>query len=357
VIFSLLLLSGTGPLSAHPRHPHPPHAPHFDLKRAEIVSFVDDVVTRDSLDRKKVMKLLAKAEPQPKIIEAMTRPAEKVAPWWDYHARFLTEERISEGVQFYQDHRDILERVSNDRGVAPEYLVAIVGVETKYGRFTGRYRVLDALTTLAFDYPPRSDFFRSELEQFLLLTSEEHIDPLKVTGSYAGAMGAPQFMPSSYRRYAVDGDTDNKRDLWDDWDDVLASVANYFVEHGWQAGGPVLAETRLDPDPKFQIDPRNLELNETVGSLNAQGVEIQAQQPVTTPAVLISAEQQDGPAYRVGFNNFYVITRYNRSARYAMAVHDLAEAIAQRVQAQHAEVHRDDEVQHDEAPHVQSAQP
>jgi membrane-bound lytic murein transglycosylase B len=195
----------------------------------------------------------------------------------------------------------------------------------------GHYRVLDALMTLSFDYPPRSDYFRGELEQFLLLYPEEHIDPLKVTGSYAGAMGVPQFMPSSYRLFAVDGNEDQKRDLWNDWDDILASIANYFVEHGWEAGGPVLAETKLDPEPKFQIDTRNLELNETVESLNAQGVAILGDQSGTTPVVLVSAEQQDGPAYRVGFKNFYVITRYNRSARYAMAVHDLAEAIIQRV--------------------------
>jgi len=306
---------------------------HFDLKRPEIVTFVNDVVARDALSRRKVMRLLAKAEPQPKILEIMSRPAEKVTPWYEYRSRFLTEERIAQGVDFYQEHRATLERIAAERGVAPEYLVAIIGVETKYGRMTGRYRVLDSLMTLAFDYPPRGDYFRGELEQFLLLAAEERIDPLTVTGSYAGAMGVPQFMPSSYRRYAVDGDTDKKRDLWTDWDDVLASIANYFVEHGWEPGGPVLAETRLDPDPRFQFDPRNLELNETVDSLNAQGVKVVGDEAGSTPVVLISAEQHDGPAYRVGFRNFYVITRYNRSARYAMAVHDLADAILQRVQS------------------------
>lgn len=330
--FLLALL--LAPLHAVAAHPHRPvHKPHFDLKRPEIVAFVNDVVARDSLNRRKVLKLLAQGEPQPKILEIMQRPAEKVTPWWEYHEHFLTEERISAGVEFYTEHRETLERVAAQRGIPPEYLVAIIGVETKYGRMTGHYRVLDALMTLAFDYPPRSAYFRDELEQFLLLTAEEHLDPLKINGSYAGAMGAPQFMPSSYRKYAVDGDTDKKRDLWNNWDDVLASVANYFAEHGWEPGGPVLSEVHLDPEPNFQFDPRNLELNETVGSLSAQGVQISAIEPGTTPAVLISAEQQDGPAYRVGFRNFYVITRYNRSARYAMAVHDLAEAIAQRVQS------------------------
>jgi membrane-bound lytic murein transglycosylase B len=326
VILGLLLVA---PVNA--RHKPVQHHPSFDLKRPEIVAFVNDVVERDQLKKKQVLALLRKGEPQPKIIEAMTRPAEKVTPWWEYHDRFLTEERISQGAQFYAEHRESIERIASARGIPPEYLVAIMGVETKYGRFTGHYRVLDALMTLAFDYPPRSDYFRGELEQFLLLYSEEHLDPVKVTGSYAGAMGVPQFMPSSYRLFAVDGNADQKRDLWNDWDDILASIANYFVEHGWEAGGPVLAETKLEPEPKFQIDTRNLELNETVESLNAQGVEVVGDQTGTTPVVLVSAEQQDGPAYRVGFKNFYVITRYNRSARYAMAVHDLAEAIIQRV--------------------------
>jgi membrane-bound lytic murein transglycosylase B len=326
---SILALLVAAPALA--RHKAVQHPPRFDLKRPEIVAFVKDVVARDQLKKRQVLALLRKAEPQPKIIEAMTRPAEKVTPWWEYHDRFLTEERISQGAQFYAEHRESLERIAAARGIPPEYLVAIMGVETKYGRVIGHYRVLDALMTLAFDYPPRSDYFRGELEQFLLFYNEEHLDPLKLTGSYAGAMGVPQFMPSSYRLFAIDADGDNKRDLWNDWDDILASIANYFVEHGWEAGGPVLAETKLDPEPTFQIDIHNLELNETVDSLSAQGVQVVGSPGGTTPAVLVSAEQPDGPAYRVGFKNFYVITRYNRSARYAMAVHDLAQAILQRV--------------------------
>lgn len=318
------------PAFASRHHPHRATAG-FDLKRPEIVSFVNDVVARDPLKRKAVLALLAKAEPQPKIIELMTRPAEKVTPWWEYREHFLTPERIDLGVQFWADHRLSLEKISAERGIPPEYLIAIVGVETRYGRTTGKFRVLDALATLAFDYPPRSDYFRSELEQFLLLANEDKLNPLTTTGSYAGAMGAPQFMPSTYRRYAVDANTDKKRDLWSDWDDIIASVANYLQEHGWEPGGPVISEAHLDPDPTFQIDPRKVDLNETVDSLNAHGVKIALPLPGDTPAVLISAEQQDGPAYRVGFKNFYVITRYNGSARYAMSVFDLAQAISQRV--------------------------
>lgn len=325
---AILLAAVLGPVTAQPALA-PVHGG-FDLKRPEIVGFVKDVVARDSLKRKAVLRLLAKAQPQPKIIELITRPAEKVTPWWEYHDRFLTGERIAQGAQFWAEHRESLERISAARGVPPEYLIAIIGVETRYGRMTGHYRVLDALATLAFDYPPRSEYFRGELEQFMLLANEDKLNPLTTTGSYAGAMGAPQFMPSTYRRYAIDDNTDKKRDLWSDWDDIIASVANYLQEHGWAAGGPVLAEVRLDPDPTFQIDPRNLDLNETVDSLNAHGVRIDTAVPGNTPAVLIYAEQQDGPAYRVGFKNFYVITRYNASARYAMSVHDLAQAIVRR---------------------------
>lgn len=333
-LLALLLAAVLAPAAAQSAHasrrPHHAH-PSFDLKRPEIVSFVDEVVERDALKRKAVLALLAKAEPQPKIVELMTRPAEKVTPWWQYHDQFLTPERIELGVEFWKDHRATLERVAAERSVPAEYLVAIIGVETRYGRSTGKFRVLDALATLAFDYPARADYFRSELEQFLLLAGEDKLNPLTTTGSYAGAMGAPQFMPSTYRRYAVDANTDNKRDLWGDWDDIIASVAHYLQEHGWQPDGPVLAEAHLEPDPTFQINPGKVDLNETVDSLNAHGVNIDLPLPGETPAVLISAEQHDGPAYRVGFKNFYVITRYNGSARYAMSVYDLAQAIAQRV--------------------------
>ena len=320
-------------LIAAPALAQPAAAAHFDLKRPEIVSFVNEVVGRDGLTRKEVRTWLAAAQPQPKIIDIMNRPLEKVAPWYEYRERFLSPERVDLGVQFWNEHKEALARISQEYQVPPEYLVAIVGVETFYGRNTCRYRVLDALATLAFDYPPRASYFRGELEQFLLLTRENKLDPLTTCGSYAGAMGVPQFMPSVYRRYAVDADTDRKRDLWDSPDDILASVANYLHENGWVPGAPVLAETRLDPAASFHMEARGLELNETVDTLSAHGVKVDLDVPADTPALLILAEQPDGPAYRVGFRNFYVITRYNASARYAMAVHDLAQAIAQRVQA------------------------
>jgi membrane-bound lytic murein transglycosylase B len=314
------------PVLAQPAAP-----PGFDLKRPEIAAFVNEVAARDGYSKKEVRALLKAAQPQPKIIELMNKPLEKAAPWFEYRDHFLTPERIDEGAQFWNEHRDSLERIAAQYQVPPEYIVAILGVETKYGRVLGKFRVLDSLSTLAFDYPSRQAFFRSELEQFLILARENKLDPLTLVGSYAGAIGAPQFMPSSYRRYAVDADGDAKRDLWGDWDDVIASVANYLREKGWTPGGLVLTEATLEPDPSFQIDPHNLELNETVASLASRGVRLDAALPADTPVVLISAEQRDGPAYRVGFHNFYVISRYNASARYVMAVHDLAQAVAQRV--------------------------
>lgn len=305
----------------------------FDLGRPEIRAFVETTAAAQQIEPLEVYRLLAKAEPQPKIIEAMSKPAEKVSPWYEYRARFMTEQRISEGAQFMLEHRARLEKAHKETGVAPEYVVAIIGVETFYGRITGKYRVLDALSTLGFDYPPRAEFFKSELAQFIQLSREESVDPLTALGSYAGAMGAPQFMPSSYRRYAVDGSDDQQRNLFADWDDIIASVANYFKAFGWQKDGPVLADVTLQPDAPVTADPGNLQLNETIAGLRSKGVNFDSALAATTPVLLVPAEQPTGPSYRVGFKNFEVITRYNRSVRYAMAVHDLAQTIAGRVAA------------------------
>jgi membrane-bound lytic murein transglycosylase B len=304
----------------------------FDLDRPEIREFVEKTAKANDLQPLDVYRLLAKAEPQPRIIELISKPAEKVSPWYQYRANFMTEQRITEGARFMVEHRARLEKARKDTGVAPEYVVAIIGVETFYGRITGKYRVLDALSTLAFDYSPRAEYFKGELAQFITLSREEELDPLTALGSYAGAMGAGQFMPSSYRRYAVDGSADRQRNLFADWDDIIASVANYFQKNGWVAGGPVLTDAVLQPDAPVTADPGNLSLNETIAGLEAKGVDFDhARQPATTPVLLVPAEQQTGPAYRVGFKNFEVITRYNRSVRYAMAVHDLAASIQQRV--------------------------
>jgi membrane-bound lytic murein transglycosylase B len=303
----------------------------LDTHRADVKSFIEQMSDQHSFKKSQLRKLLAAAQIQPSILEAMDRPAEKAKPWYEYRPIFITERRIREGTEFWLAHRRALDQASIRSGVAPEYLAAIVGVETYYGRLTGSYRVLDALATLAFDYPARSKFFRDELEQFILLARDMKLDPLAVKGSYAGAMGAPQFMPSNYRRYAVDADADGRIDLWTNWSDVCASVGNYLKEHGWNSGEAVLSEANVDPDKTENLDGRKLALTETVESLKSKGVNFESPLPSDAPAELIAVDEADGTHWRVGYNNFYVITRYNHSALYAMAVFELASAVKQRV--------------------------
>ncbi|MGC1387579.1 MAG: lytic murein transglycosylase B [Steroidobacteraceae bacterium] len=303
----------------------------FDTRRPDIRDFIDQFADQYSFKKRALRKLLAAAQYQPAILEAMDRPAEKAKMWYEYRPIFLSERRIREGAEFWLAHRQDLDSASINSGVAPEYLAAILGVETYYGRQTGNYRVLDALATLAFDYPPRAKFFREELEQFILLTRDLKMNPLAVKGSYAGAMGAPQFMPSNYRRYAIDASEDGRIDLWNNWPDVCASIGNYLKEHGWNPGEPVLSEATAKPDMAADMDGRKLDLSETVGSLKDKGVSFDSPLPADAPALLIAADEPDGVHWRVGYNNFYVITRYNHSPLYAMAVYELAAAIRQRV--------------------------
>lgn len=318
-----------------------PPAAAIDTRRPDVQAFIDEVSAKDSIGKRQLRKLLGDAKSQPTIVAAMNRPAEKAKPWFEYRAIFLTEKRIQEGTDFWSAHRQELDRASVRSGVAPEYLAAIVGVETFYGRMTGSYRVLDALTTLAFDYPPRAKFFRDELEQYILLTRDMHFDPRTLKGSYAGALGAPQFMPSNYRRYAVDADADGRIDLWNNWADVCASVGNYFREHGWNPGEPVLSEATVDPGKSAELkaaelDGHKLALTDTVDSLRGKGVTFDTSMPPDSPTLLVAADEPDGIRWRVGYNNFYVITRYNHSALYAMAVYELAGALKQRILARDA---------------------
>jgi membrane-bound lytic murein transglycosylase B len=303
----------------------------IDTKRSDVQEFVSHMASTYAFKKRPLRKLLSTAQVQPAILEAMEKPAEKAKLWYEYRPIFLNERRIREGTEFWMAHRQALDLASAKSGVAPEYLAAILGVETYYGRLTGTYRVLDALSTLAFEYPARGKYFRDELEQYLLLTRDTHMDPRALKGSYAGAMGAPQFMPTAYRKYAVDADADGRVDLWSSWADVCASVGNYLKENGWNSGEPVLGEATVTPDKPDALDGRKLALSETVGSLAQKGVSFQAALPPESPAMLIAADEADGAHWRVGYNNFYVITRYNHSPLYAMAVYELATAVKQRV--------------------------
>ena len=298
----------------------------FDLTRADIQQFIAQTSARTGMPAEQISQVLSQAQPQPAILTAMEKPAERVLPWWQYRERFLRSQRISDGLRFWQQHAAALTQVEQRYGVPAEYLLAILGVETQYGRVTGRYKVLDALTTLAFDYPPRAPYFQQELEQLLLLMRDELLDIYSVRGSYAGAMGAPQFMPSSYRRYAIAAQQQGKPDLWQDWDDILASMANYLVANGWQRDQAVMDDTQIDHEADDALQFK-LALNDTVGALRQRGYAVPADQADATPVVLVPAELADAMSWRIGYTNYYVITRYNRSPRYAMAVHDLAQAL------------------------------
>lgn len=304
----------------------------LDVNRPAVSRFIDSMIEKYDYDRDRLRSILAEAETQEGILTAISRPAEKILAWHEYRDIFLTDERIGAGADFWQEHGDALRRISEETGVSCEILVGVIGVETYFGRITGNYRVLDALATLAFDYAPRSSFFARELEEFLLLVQEEELVATEPTGSYAGAMGAPQFMPSSFRAYAVDTSKDGKRDIWSNWEDVIGSVANYFVRHGWKAQSPVAVRATLGGTWAGEVPQNTLTPVETVDSLSRQGVLFAADLPGDHTSQLLTLEGEDGDEHWVGFHNFFVITRYNRSVMYALAVYQLGQEIALEVE-------------------------
>ncbi len=301
---------------------------HYE-ERAEVRTFIDDMSARHDFSSDELTRLFSQAAFRQDIIDAMTRPAER-RPWHAYRPIFITDRRIDGGVEFWREHSEILQRAEDRFGVPPEFITAIIGVETLYGRNTGRHRVLDSLATLAFDYPPRGTFFRGELEQYLILAREEHFDPLALTGSYAGAMGKPQFIPSSYRHYAIDFDGDGQRDLFGSIADVIGSVANYFKVHGWAAGEPVVGAASVAGEGYRTLLERNIKPHTAVRDFAGFGVSLTDTLPPDALASLVELEGSDGQEYWVALNNFYVITRYNRSSLYAMAVYQLAQEIRAR---------------------------
>ncbi len=302
-----------------------------DLERPDVKVFMDMMVQEHDYDRETLQDILRQAEIKQKIVDSISRPAEGTLTWAEYRPIFMTKERIQAGAVFWHENRAALETVSSDTGVPIEIMVGIIGVETYFGRITGGHRVLDALATLSFAYPPRSKFFRSELEHFLLLVREEDMQATDAVGSYAGAMGRPQFMPSSYRAYAVDSTGDGKRDIWNNWTDVAGSIANYFLEHRWKTGEEVVALATTGTNWSG-FSPRNiLKPEDTVNSLSKKGVMFSTNLPNDDIAQLITLDGANGSEYWVGFHNFFVITRYNHSAMYALAVYQLGQEIALEV--------------------------
>ena len=302
----------------------------LDLDQPAVEAFIEQMVAEHDYSRRRLRAILREAEVKESILEAIAKPAEKTMSWAEYREIFITPERIRAGAEFWREHEDTLARISESSGVPEEILVGIIGVETYYGRITGNYRVLDALATLAFHYPPRAKFFRRELQEYLLLVRDEGIKPTEATGSYAGAMGRPLFMPSSFRAYAIDSTGDGKRDIWNDWADVAGSIANYFNAHGWKPGEEVTARATLGgqwrgpvPEPENTLTPK-----ETVASLSRKGVMFVTNQPADSRGHLLTYNGSDGVEHWVGFHNFFVITRYNRSVMYALAVHQLGQEVA-----------------------------
>lgn len=323
------------PSTLLPKVPQPPERPVAPAavtdpaipREQRIEAFVEYTASTYGVDRQRIRAVLAQAQYKQPIIDAMNRPAEAVKQWHEYRPIFINDARIEGGRTFYRQNRDALERVSAETGVPAEYIVAIIGVETSYGRVTGNYRVIDALYTLAFDFPRRAPFFAGELAQlFALEKAEPQLDIVALKGSYAGAMGLGQFMPSSYRLWAKDGDGDGRRDLLTHLPDVFASIANYFVVHGWQRGGPVVGRAGRD-EGAAEFKPETVDPVYPLADLAARGYRPLAGEPQAEGATLLTLEGVSGTEYWLAYRNFYVITRYNRSPMYSLSVHQLAQSI------------------------------
>lgn len=292
----------------------------------DVQVFIQEMVKKHKFKQRYLETLFAEAKMHESILEAIARPAEG-KPWHQYRPIFVTKKRADAGIKFWQKNADALARAEEKYGVPQEIIVAIIGVETRYGKHAGRYPVFDALATLAFGYPPRSTFFKSELEQFLMMIHEEQLDSKDLLGSYAGAMGMPQFISSSFRRYAVDFDGDGKRDLWKNPTDAIGSVANYFRKHHWKPGQPITHKVRVHGNRYETLINKNLKPEHTQQELLDNGVILPGDIAENLKGKLLKFRKPSDPEYWIGWDNFYVITRYNHSALYSMAVYQLSQMI------------------------------
>lgn len=299
------------------------------LQHEDAQALIDELVAEENLSRSDLEAVLQSASYQQSIVDAMNRPAERTLTWGEYRNIFMRDNRIQGGVEFWQQNAEVLQQAEEEFGVPAQYIVAIIGVETLYGQITGNYRVVDALSTLAFDYPARARFFRSELKHFLTFTAEHQRDPLAYKGSYAGAMGYGQFMPSSYRNYARDYSGDGFADLWENQADAIWSVANYLSSHGWRRSELVAEPVTLPAGFDRELITTELRPQQSVQTLRDAGMQDSGLQSGESLAILLSMQGEEGEENWLGFHNFYVITRYNISALYALAVHQVAEAIAE----------------------------
>ncbi len=289
-------------------------------------TFVQMMANKHGMSETELYGWFAQAAIRDDILAAIRAPKEAL-PWYRYRKLFVTKQSAARGQRFWRANANTLLRAKLEYGVDPATIVAILGIETQYGRNLGRHRVLDALTTLMLEYPRRSAFFERELEEYLLLTRELGVDPLMLRGSYAGAIGVPQFIPSSHRRYAVDFDGDKHIDIVDSAADAIGSVANYFKQHGWQRDAPIIADIKLDGEFADWIQQIDHQPITPLKYLITYGILPMEYNNIDQTAALIRLDEEAGPVYHVGYNNFYVITRYNRSRNYAMAVYELSQWI------------------------------
>lgn len=309
-------------------------------QRKDVQAFMNDMIKHHHFNAKQLTETMNQVELQPKIIESMERPYEK-KNWDVYRDIFLTPQRLKGGLEFWAANQDLLEKAQAKYGVPPEIIVAILGVETLYGERQGEYRVLDALSTLAFNYPKRSPFFTKELKEYLLLCREHNLPPTHYKGSYAGAIGKPQFMPSSYRYYAVDYANKGQRDLVTNNADTIASVANYFHKHGWKLNDGVAQSAQLSRWhlKRLKINPRAA--NYQYKQLLAAGVKpTTAAHNHPSRAGLLELATNEGKEYWLAYPNFFVITRYNSSPQYALVVYLLSQQLKQQRIALHSKKHR-----------------
>ncbi|KZE27245.1 membrane-bound lytic murein transglycosylase B [Crenobacter luteus] len=311
------------------------------LLRADVQRYIDEQVATGRFARPELEAVFANVESKPAIIRALDRPSTS-RPWHQFRPGFVNDRLVAAGVEFWRANAAQLARAETSYGVPPEMVAAIIGIETRYGQNMGSFRVVDALATIGFDYPRRAAFFRNELTEFLLLAKEERRDPMGFVGSYAGAMGLPQFMPSSFRKWAVDFDGDGRRDIWGSATDAIGSVANYFSVHGWIKGDDVVVPAQVTPGPQIDaLVADKFNLHYTVGELKKMGVVPQAPVRDEVRAVLVPLETAPGVTeYWLGLNNFYTITRYNKSTLYAKAAQELAERIREAKYAGDAGVAR-----------------
>lgn len=298
-------------------------------QREDVRAFIEQMHERDGISVQRLNAIIAQAKQQTRVLELIAKPAEG-KPWRDYRPIFVNEKRIAAGVEFWNKNKKLLENAEIRFGVPPEIVTAIIGVETFYGTRMGGFPVLDSLATLGFDYPPRAEFFSKELEQFILFALEENMDPFSLRGSYAGAMGMGQFMPSSYRQYAVDFDRDGQRDLFNNSADAIGSVANYFAKHGWQQGGDIVTPARVTGKKYRQLKANDRKPRYTLKQLAKAGVVPTTKLTSNEKLSFLALDGKQGKTFWLGHHNFFVITQYNHSVKYALAVYELSEAIKAR---------------------------